>query len=196
MRKYLFAAIVSGAAVAVSSPVAAQDTTPFSGLRVEGLVGYDTTDVEGEGSDGVVYGAQAGYDFQSNGAVFGVEGEVGDSTVDECVGGVVVAGDTLCADAGRDLYVGGRVGAALGRNVLAYGKVGYTNARFRLDYEDGTAATANDFSVAENLDGVRAGAGLEFALGPNSYAKTEYRYSNYEQGFDRHQVVAGFGFRF
>ena len=193
MRNHLSVLLLAGV---VATPAFAQDAAPFSGARIEGVVGYDTTDVEGEGSDGVVYGVQAGYDFQSNGAVFGVEGEVGDSTVDECVGGVVVAGDTLCADAGRDLYVGGRAGAALGRNVLAYGKVGYTNARFRLDYEDGTAATANDFSVAENLDGVRAGAGLEFALGPNSYAKTEYRYSNYEQGFDRHQVVAGFGFRF
>ena len=115
MRKYLFAAIVSGAAVAVSSPVAAQDTTPFSGLRVEGLVGYDTSDVEGENSDGVVYGAQVGYDFQSNGAVFGIEAEVSDSTVDECVGGVLVADLTRhpehagqVADRARRLAVGSR----------------------------------------------------------------------------------------
>ena len=35
-----------------------------------------------------------------------------------------------------------------------------------------------------------------FSAAPSEIAKTEYRYSNYEQGFDRHQVVAGFGFRF
>lgn len=193
MRKYLLAALLAGT---VATPALAQETSPFAGLRVEGIVGYDTTDVEGEGSDGVLYGAQVGYDFQSGGAVFGVEAEASDSTVDECVNDAVVVGDTLCADLGRDLYVGGRVGAALGRNMLVYGKAGYTNGRVSLDYEDGTAGTANDFEVGENLDGVRVGAGLEFALGPNSYAKTEYRYSNYEQGFDRHQVVAGFGFRF
>lgn len=193
MRNYLLAALLAGG---LTMPAAAQDPAPFSGLRVEGLVGYDTTDVEDEGADGVVYGAQLGYDFQSNGAVFGIEGEVSDSTVDECVSGVSLPGDTLCARAGRDLYVGGRVGAAVSERVLLYGKAGYTNGRVRLDYEDGTAATAADFDVGENLDGVRAGAGIEFALGPNSYAKTEYRYSNYEQGFDRHQVVAGFGFRF
>ena len=193
MRKYLLSALLAGAFVA---PAYAQEAAPFSGPRVEGIVGYDNVDVEGEGSDGVTYGAQVGYDFQSGGAVFGVEGEVSDSTVDECVSGVDVAGDELCAQAGRDLYVGGRVGAALGRNVLAYGKAGYTNARVNLDYDDGTAGTTLDFEEGENLDGVRVGAGLEFALGPNSYAKTEYRYSNYEQGFDRHQVVAGFGFRF
>ena len=53
-------------------------------------------------------------------------------------------------------------------------------------------------------DKLPAGALQEFievegngcSLGPNSFAKTEYRYSNYEQGFEKHQVVAGFGFRF
>ena len=193
MRKYLLSALLAGAFV---TPAFAQDSAPFSGLRVEGLVGYDTTDVEGENSDGVVYGAQIGYDFNAGGAVVGIEGEVTDSTVDECVGDVDVTGDQLCVGAGRDLYVGGRVGVPVSPRVLAYGKAGYTNGRVNLDYEDGTAGTTLDFEEGENLDGVRVGGGLEFALGPNSYAKTEYRYSNYEQGFDRHQVVAGFGFRF
>ena len=193
MRKYLLAALLAGTFV---TPAVAQETSPFSGIRVEGIVGYDTTDVEDEGSDGVLYGAQVGYDFQSGGAVFGIEAEASDSTVDECVDDVDVVGDTLCAQAGRDLYVGGRAGAAVSDNVLLYAKAGYTNGRVNLDYEDGTAGTAADFDVGENLDGVRVGAGVEFALGPNSFAKTEYRYSNYEQGFDRHQVVAGFGFRF
>ena len=194
MRKYLLAALAAGAAI---TPAAAQDTAPFSGARVEGIVGYDHADIEGEGSSGVTYGAQVGYDFQSrSGAVFGIEAEATDSTVDECITGFDIAGDELCADAGRDLYVGGRVGAAVSPNVLVYGKAGYTNARVSLDYEDGTAGTTADFEEGRNLDGIRAGAGVEFAIGPNSYAKTEYRYSNYEDGFDRHQVVAGFGFRF
>ena len=36
----------------------------------------------------------------------------------------------------------------------------------------------------------------EYALGTNAFVKTEYRYSNYESGFERHQVLGGFGFRF
>ena len=195
MRKYLLAGLMAGVA-AVASPAAAQEASPFSGPRVEGIVGYDTTDVEDENSSGIAYGVGLGYDFQTGGLVVGVEGEASDSTLDECVANVDLVGDELCVDAGRDLYVGGRVGAAVSRNVLVYGKAGYTNARIALDYEDGTAGTALDFEDGENLDGVRVGGGLEFALGPNAYAKTEYRYSNYEQGFDRHQVVAGFGFRF
>ena len=193
MRKYLLAALLAGV---VASPAAAQEASPFSGLRVEGLVGYDRSDVEDEGTSGVLYGAQVGYDVQRGGAVFGVETEITDSTVDECATGVEVATDELCAQFGRDLYVGGRVGAAVSPSILLYGKAGYTNGRVAVDYEDGTTATAPDFEVGRNLDGLRVGGGLEYAIGPNSYAKTEYRYSNYEQGFDRHQVVAGFGFRF
>jgi outer membrane immunogenic protein len=193
MRNYVFAMIL---ATTAATPGLAQDADRFSGLRVEGQVGYDTTDVEGENSDGVTYGTQVGYDVQSGGAVFGVETEIADSTVDECVQDVDLVGDELCVSAGRDLYAGGRVGAVVSPNVLVYGKAGYTNARIKADYEDGTGDTALDFEEGENLDGVRVGGGVEFALGPNSYAKTEYRYSNYEQGFDRHQVVAGFGFRF
>jgi outer membrane immunogenic protein len=130
------------------------------------------------------------------GAVVGVEAEASDSTVDECVSDVTLVGDQLCADAGRDLYVGGRVGAVVSPNVLLYGKAGYTNARLSLDYDDGTVATAADFEEGENLDGLRVGGGVEVGLSSNVYAKTEYRYSNYEQGFDRHQVVAGLGVRF
>ena len=196
MRKYFLAAFLAGAATFAAAPALAQDNANFSGVRVEGMVGYDTTDVEGDNTSGVTYGAGVGYDFQAGGLVLGVEGEVGDSTLDECVNGVDVTGDELCASAGRDLYAGGRIGYAVSPNVLLYGKAGYTNQRISLDYDDGTTGTALDFSSSENLDGIRVGGGLEFAIGPNSYAKTEYRYSNYEQGFDRHQVVAGFGFRF
>jgi outer membrane immunogenic protein len=196
MRKSLLAAVLAGTTFIAATPAAAQEAAPFTGVRVEGIVGYDAADVEGENSDGVLYGAQVGYDFQIGGVVLGIEGEASDSTVDECVSNVDLIGDRLCVDARRDLYAGGRIGAAVSPSVLVYGKAGYTNARVSLDYEDGTAGTAADFSEGENLDGVRVGAGIQLAIGSNSYVKTEYRYSNYEQNIERHQVVAGFGFRF
>ncbi len=62
------------------------------------------------------------------------------------------------------------------------------------------------------LDGWRIGAGLQQSIGTNTYAKLEYRYSNYEKAdyrfvdggsteqfdvdTDRHQIVAGVGVRF
>lgn len=193
MYKSALLLLLAGAA---ASPALAQEAAPFQGARVEGVIGYDRVGIEGDGANGVTYGAGVGYDIQRGRGVFGIEAEVTDSTSDECIGGFLVAGDTLCASAGRDLYVGARAGAAVAPNLLLYAKAGYTNGRVRLDYEDGTAGTAADFRIGENLDGVRVGAGAEYAVGPNSYLKAEYRYSNYEQGFDRHQVVGGFGFRF
>ena len=196
MRKYLLAAMLAGGATLAATPALAQDRGAFTGVRVEGIVGWDRLHTDGVSTDGVGYGAQVGYDFQAGALVLGAEGEISDSSADECATGVVVATDELCANAGRDLYAGGRIGYAVSPRVLLFGKAGYTNARVRLDYEDGTAATASDFSLHQNLDGVRVGGGLEFAVGRNAFVSTEYRYSNYEQGVDRHQVVAGFGFRF
>lgn len=195
MRKYIIAALVAGSAAV---PAMAQNVAPNTGLRVEGIVGYDRVGTENleDDSDGVTYGAGVGYDFQMGGMVAGVEAEISDSTVDECADAVIVATDRICDQIGRDLYVGGRVGSMVGANTLLYAKAGYTNARLQTEYEDGLDGDAGDFEASDTLDGVRLGAGAEFGIGPNSYIKTEYRYSNYEQDFEKHQVVAGFGFRF
>jgi outer membrane immunogenic protein len=192
MSKYLLVALLAGVA---ATPAVAQDRAPFTGARVEGLIGYDSPRVQGDSFGGVVYGARVGYDFQSGGAVFGVDGEVTDSSADTCIGGVNVPADTLCARAKRDLYVGGRIGAVVGDRALIYGLAGYTNGRFGLAYDDGGTG-ANDFRSAQNLDGVRVGAGLQYAISRNAFVNAEYRYSNYENGVSRHQVLGGFGVRF
>lgn len=193
MRNLILAALLAGSA---SAPALAQDRAPFTGPRVEGIVGWDRSGQKDAGrDDGVTYGVGVGYDFQAGGAVLGVEAEASDATTDRCARDVSAAGDSLCVKAKRDLYVGGRVGTVLGGNTLLYGKAGYTNARVGVEYEDGASGAA-DFKDGANLDGIRAGAGVERAIGGNSFVKAEYRYSNYENGFDRHQVVGGVGIRF
>jgi len=193
MRNYVLAALLAGT---LATPAIAQDApVQGGGFRVEGVVGYDRPSIENEEGDGVLYGVGVGYDFQAGNAVLGIEAEATDSTSDECQADFASPGDELCATIGRDLYVGGRVGAMMGSTLL-YAKAGYTNARVGLEYEDGTAATLTDFDLRENLDGVRVGGGAQFNVGTNSYIRTEYRYSNYENDFDRHQVVGAFGFRF
>lgn len=196
MRFCLMAALMAGTLV---TPAFAQDARPpnsMSGFRIEGLIGYDSTQINDDDDGGVIYGVGAGYDFQSGRAVFGVEAEASDSTIRGCIDNIFNAGDSLCARTERDLYVGGRAGAVVGRNVLLYAKAGYTNARFRVDYDDGTAAGTNNLSNSGNLDGVRVGLGAQFGIGRNAYIRTEARYSNYEAGSDRGGVVAAFGFRF
>ncbi|MBL7598920.1 porin family protein, partial [Escherichia coli] len=101
---------------------------------------------------------------------------------------VLVAGDRARISTGRDLYVGARVGFTVGGNALIYAKGGYTNGRI-------TGETGN-VRVSDNLDGFRLGAGVEHAFGQRLYGKVEYRYSNYSQDVERHQVLAGLGVRF
>lgn len=192
MRNYILAAVLAGA---VATPALAQSGAPFTGVRAEGIVGYERagSETRRDKSDGVTYGAGVGFDFQAAGLLAGVEGEVSESTVGECTANVRVAGDRLCAELGRDFYVGGRFGGLVGPNTLAYAKGGYTNARIETAY---TAGTANELRLSTDLDGYRVGGGIEHAVGPNSFIKAEYRYSNYEQRFEKHQGVVGFGFRF
>lgn len=194
MRKFAIAATLLAATIA--TPAMAQDTSNLGGFRIEGLVGYDRPSIEDENADGIAYGVGVGYDFQAGNAVFGIEAEAMDSSADERIAGAVLAGDELRVRAGRDLYIGGRVGFGIGGNSLIYAKAGYTNARVRIDYEDGTVGTVSDFTQRGNLDGIRAGAGAQIGLSANTYLRTEYRYSNYEGGVDRHQAVGGIGFRF
>jgi outer membrane immunogenic protein len=180
--RILFSAAVAASAFA-AAPAFAQDSRPaFDGGHIEAIGGYDNIRAGGEGRDGLLYGIGAGYDFRINNAVVGIEGEVADSTTSECIA-------TVCVRAGRDLYIGGRVGAVVGSNVLVYGKLGYTNAR--------AVVTSGALRDSTDLDGVRAGAGVEWAI-PNTplSLRAEYRYSNYQDGYERHQGVAGLAVRF
>jgi outer membrane immunogenic protein len=192
MKNILIAALTAGA---FATPALAQEAAPFTGFRVEALAGYDNIKGNGGGRDGIAYGGAAGYDFQLGSAVAGIEGEYLDSDTKGCETAFLTTNDTICANGKRDLYVGGRLGFAAAPSTLLYAKAGYTNAKVRVNYTD-VATPANSFSVSDELDGIRVGAGVEQKLGTNLYAKAEYRYSNYESGIERHQVLGGVGFRF
>jgi outer membrane immunogenic protein len=193
MRSFAFPAILAAAAaVAGASPAMAQQSAPFTGARVEGLVGWDRLQNYGH-SDDVMYGIGAGYDMQMGSALVGIEAEANDSNNKDCAGARTALDPRVCAKAARDLYVGGRIGTVVVGSTLLYAKAGYTNARAKLTSDNG----GDQITLAHrNFDGVRVGAGAEYAVGPNSFIKAEYRYSNYEDGLERHQVVGGFGFRF
>lgn len=216
--------LLAAASIAVlSTPAYAQsDEDNFTGFRLEGVGGYDVTKAgssvdneanenDDESIDGLVYGAAAGYDFNAGGVVLGVEAELTDSTAKVEVDDGDFEGFGLGrVEAGRDLYVGARVGATIGESTLAYVKGGYTNARYNIS----SSFDGDEFRSSIDTDGYRVGAGIEQMIGENAYAKLEYRYSNYsdaevdfEDGdapdveiadidTDRHQVMAGVGWRF
>ncbi|HZF44456.1 MAG TPA: porin family protein [Sphingomonadaceae bacterium] len=199
MRKFIVAALLAGT---IATPALAQDAAPVvatgTGPRIEILGGYDAPK---DGlKNGFTYGVGAGFDFQVGNATAGVEAEYMDTNVERCTNSVVTPSDELCAGLGRDLYVGGRFGVASFAGSSVYVKGGYTNQRVRAEL-DNTGVTGADNEAGQNLDGARIGVGAEFAIptlgfGSAAFVKTEYRYSNYEQGFEKHTGVVGVGFRF
>lgn len=200
MRKLSTAFLFAGSAIAVT-PALAQERAPFTGPRVEALIGYDNlrdgTDGDTDRRSGLAYGGAVGYDVQAGGMVVGVEGEIIGATTKARSTSLLVPGDRLQLNAKRDLYAGARVGYAVTPLTLVYAKAGYTNARFETRYDNATVATVNN----RNQGGYRLGAGAEHSLSPNTYVKAEYRYSDYGSrnfGIDpsRHQLMAGVGLRF
>lgn len=190
-KAVLLAAI---AAATFSTSANAQEAT-LTGAKIGIVAGYDDYAISYEGEkigskSGFHYGLTAGYDFDLGGAIAGIEAEVADATTK-----VGYDGDSL--KAGRELYVGARLGAVVSPNVILYAKGGYVNSRLKL--------TVDGESDGDNLDGWRLGAGVEYA--PSTYfGRVEYRYSDFgDYKFEgentglssrRHQVVATVGVRF
>ena len=221
--KTMFALLATGSLAALATPAAAQDLdSPFSGLRVQGSAGYDQlragssidadTDAENndQSAEGIFYGATVGYDVDLGSVVIGPEVEFAGSTADTDFDNGDFEGFGLGnVSAGRDLYLGGRIGVKSSEDMMFYVKGGYTNAKLNIRSNDGTT----EFDTDYDLDGYRVGGGLEYAFGRNMFTNIEYRYSNYtdaEVDFDgtlpdsdrfdvdtdRHQVTVGVGMRF
>ena len=98
------------------------------------------------------------------------------------VGKVVIGVEATAANVfdRADLGAAARLGYTLNKNVLAYTRVGYTN----LDLG------------ARSADGLTVGGGLEVKLVGSTFAKAEYRYTDFEGGLGRHGGLVGFGLRF
>lgn len=227
--KIMIASLAAASALAVAAPAFAQDTagTPempnrtFSGPRVGAVLGYDVsrsgssvdndnTRNQKQSINGMLYGGEIGYDVPvGSNLVVGIDGEVTGSTASYRR---TVEPNTFNlgrVDAGRDLYVGARVGYAVSPKALVYVKGGYTNASYKLQGRNGTGDSTEDYRIT--TDGYRIGGGVEYAFSPKTYGRIEYRYSNYSRAnfnfdgntsdrfdvdTDRHQVVASYGLRF
>ncbi|MET0361500.1 MAG: outer membrane beta-barrel protein [Sphingobium sp.] len=207
--RYIIPLALAGGLIAAATPAMAQEAAPFTGPHIEALAGYDNLSGGDDGVDdsvdGLQYGVGAGYDVQLGGFIAGIEGEFSGSTTKARGQDIFAPGDGAELRAGRDLYVGARLGLAATPSTLVYLKGGYTNAKLKVRAYD----SVGYFEDSSTLDGFRVGAGVEqkFNLfGPSGFAKLEYRYSNYSNlnigrlnadvDIDRHQVVAGVGVRF
>lgn len=154
-----FAIVAAVAAITAATPALASD---FAGPRIEVTAGADDVTAGVDPTD-VTYGVGAGYDLQLGNVVAGVEASV-DNAFDR-----------------RDLGVGARLGYVVNENVLAYGKVGYSDWRQ---------------VSGRSIEGLRLGGGLEVNVAGPFYGKVEYRYTDFEGKVGKHGGLVGVGLRF
>lgn len=177
--KKIIATAALAAALAATPGLAQEEAESVGGFKLGAVVGLDSVTLDDgvtKGSEeGLIYGITAGYDAELGGAVIGVEAELAGSTTDRTETGLLVPGDTAEISAGRDIYLGLRLGAKVGKGIV-YLKGGYTNAAITLDYDD-NAGTA--FRVTDEMDGFRLGAGAEFPITKGIAVRAEYRFSDY-----------------
>ncbi|WP_099866460.1 outer membrane protein [Pararhizobium haloflavum] len=167
-------------------------TGPYAGV----FLGYNWGDyeaIEDDDAEDLSGGAYAGYNWQVDNFVFGVEGDVGYS-------GVEGGNDFVSADPG----VFGSV----------RGRVGYTFNPFMVYATGGVAAAdieyGNELGSDSNTSvGYTVGGGVEGFVTDNITARVEYRYTDYgaedytlpgtgtfSSGYDEHSVRAGVGLKF
>jgi outer membrane immunogenic protein len=131
------------------------------------------------GSAGFVGGGQAGFNYQINQWVLGIEGDIAGTSIKDSVSATVVGpGAVITGNAEASLdwvsTLAPRVGYAF-NNILVYGEVGGAWA-----HASGTASAGINgmqlisVSVDETVSGWMFGIGAEYALSNNWTAKIEY----------------------
>jgi outer membrane immunogenic protein len=167
------------------------------GPWVEARAGWDHSSSDGESASGLLYGAAVGYDFAVGGKGFiGAQAGISGSTLDACADDGI---DEICAKAGRDIEVLARGGFMVAERTALYALAGYANGRV-------SAEVVGFERIGTNFGGYRLGAGVEQQFGSGTYAKLEYRFTDYGNASlvginigdagNRHQVSGSFGIRF
>ena len=139
----------------------------------------------------VTGGGQAGYNYQIDNFVLGVEGDIRggglSATTRVPAGGLTnfPAGTNFKASSDWNASVRGRVGYAWNQ-FLFYGTggVAFADANLKANFAsgtapDGTALPGHTASKSTTLMGPTVGGGIEYAMTPNISLAAEYRYTDY-----------------
>jgi len=188
-----FASIASAADMPIKAPMMAPAVFNWTGFYVGAQVGYqwnrdefgDPNRIGGPvgpntfSADGLIGGLHAGYNYQINSAVIGVEGDY------EWSGG---SGEGVGTLAGAPFVTGhaalkwqGSIRARLGYaadTTLFYLTGGAAFGRFDLGYAFPVGAPVVD-SFSKTMTGWTVGGGVEHAFSPNWTARIEYRYTDF-----------------
>jgi outer membrane immunogenic protein len=124
---------------------------------------------------GVIGGVQAGYNWQFDNLVVGVEGDISVASLNRTTspGAIAFAGDTFNGNMTALGTVRGRVGWAFDR-VLVYGTGGVAFANLKDEYNSPNFPPPFTASATSSVTGWTAGGGIEYALFGNWTAKIEY----------------------
>ncbi len=126
---------------------------------------------------GVAGGLHAGYNYQINQLVLGVEGDIEATSVKRrVVGYPVVATASVNTKEQWQGSLRARVGYAFDRAMI-YGTGGVAFADWKHTYTDNAVPFARTFSNTRT--GWTLGAGLEYAITNNWTARAEYRYTDF-----------------
>jgi outer membrane immunogenic protein len=154
----------------------------WTGFYVGIQGGYVWTDIDVDGIDGIdnldggLFGGYAGYNFQYDAWVFGIEGDFNGVWNDEEFD--FAGPPPFSIDVGTDWLasIRGRVGYSWDRALIfATAGVGFTQASADVDI-----AGVGTFDNDETFVGWTVGGGLEYAFTDNWLGRVEYRY----YGFD------------
>jgi outer membrane immunogenic protein len=131
-------------------------------------------------ASGGVGGAHAGYNYQVNQFVVGVEGDIEGSSVRNTylIGPPFVVGTFGTNNLNWEGSVRARAGIAVDR-VLFYGTAGWAFGGFNDGYNAAVLAPAFVQNVSSTRNGWTAGAGVEYALPSNWTVRAEYRYTDW-----------------
>lgn len=127
-------------------------------------------DLNGIGGEGLLGGILAGYNWQMNTMVVGVEAGVGYDNL-ETQARITGLG-SISAKQGLVYSASLRIGTLLSPETLAYAIGGYSHS----DYEVHVSGLG---SFDQDYNGFHIGAGLETALSQNLTGRIEYRYTSY-----------------
>jgi len=209
MKSKMFTLAVLAAAGAAAQPAFAQDTatdavastngTTFRGIRVEGNIGGDRFQSEGNHNDKFGYGGTVGFDGTiGERFVIGAEGSFWKPGSGNENSTALAGGNSIDHKAFEEWGAAVRAGVLVTPQMLVFGKAGYVNGeqRKRIMGPAGGTLVYDHY----RSDGYQVGGGVEYTIMPEMstpvYVNAQYVYSNYHGNSGRQRVMAGVGIRF
>ena len=164
---------------------------PAGAVPGSAAVAGSTRHLYGSTDGTVMGGGQAGYNWQLNNFVLGVEGDInggGLSTTTmsrRAASAIFAGGSNFKASSDWNASIRGRVGYAWNQ-FLFYGTGGiaFADANLKANFAagtapGGTAVPGSSASKSTTLLGPTVGGGVEYAMTPNISVGGEYRYTDY-----------------